>query len=50
VPGAGRTDFAGLGRAAGIRRAYSCQTIEEWRGVAAEALSGPGPVVVWLKV
>src|SRR5262249_20780205 len=35
VPGAGRSDFAGLARAAGIRRAYSCPTIEEWRGVAA---------------
>ena len=50
TPGAGRTDFAGLARAAGIRRVYSCQTVEEWRATAAEALSGPGPVVVWLKV
>jgi thiamine pyrophosphate-dependent acetolactate synthase large subunit-like protein len=50
VPGAGRTDFAGLARAAGIRRVYSCETAEAWRGVAAEALSGPGPVAVWLKV
>jgi sulfopyruvate decarboxylase subunit beta len=50
VPGAGRTDFAGLARGAGIRRVYSCRTVEEWRDVAAEALSGSGPVVVWLKV
>jgi thiamine pyrophosphate-dependent acetolactate synthase large subunit-like protein len=50
VPGAGRTDFAGLARAAGIARVYSCDTAEEWRGTAAEALSGPGPVVIWLKV
>jgi thiamine pyrophosphate-dependent acetolactate synthase large subunit-like protein len=50
IPGSGRIDFAGLARAAGIRRVYSCGTAEEWRRTAAEALSGPGPVVVWLKV
>lgn len=50
TPGAGRTDFGGLARAAGIKRTYSCQSVEEWRGIAAEALSGPGPVVIWLKV
>jgi thiamine pyrophosphate-dependent acetolactate synthase large subunit-like protein len=50
VPGAGRTDFAALARAAGIRRVYSCQTAQAWRGVASEALSGHGPVAVWLKV
>jgi thiamine pyrophosphate-dependent acetolactate synthase large subunit-like protein len=49
-PGAGRSDFAGLARAAGIRRVYSCASINEWRESAAEALSGPGPVVIWLKV
>jgi thiamine pyrophosphate-dependent acetolactate synthase large subunit-like protein len=49
-PGAGRTDFAGLARAAGVRRVYSCATAGAWRAVAAEALAGPGPVVVWLKV
>jgi len=49
-PGAGRTDFAALARAAGVRRVYTCETPEEWRGTAAEALSAPGPVVVWLKV
>jgi sulfopyruvate decarboxylase subunit beta len=50
VPGAGCTDFAGLARAAGVPRVYSCPTIEAWRAVAAEALSGPGPVVIWLCV
>ena len=50
TPGAGRTDFAALARAAGIRRVYSCRNVQEWRGVAAEALSGRGPVVVWLHV
>jgi sulfopyruvate decarboxylase subunit beta len=50
TPGAGRTDFPGLARAAGIRRVYSCHTIDEWRAVADEALGGPGPVVICLKV
>jgi thiamine pyrophosphate-dependent acetolactate synthase large subunit-like protein len=48
--GTGHTDFAGLARAAGIRRVYAFETAEAWRLGAAEALSGPGPVVVWLKV
>jgi thiamine pyrophosphate-dependent acetolactate synthase large subunit-like protein len=50
IPGAGRTDFAGLAQAAGIRRVYSCLTVETWRTIAAEALSGAGPVVICLKV
>lgn len=49
-PGAGRTNFAGLARAAGVRRVYSCQTAGAWRNIAAEALCGPGPVVIWLRV
>jgi sulfopyruvate decarboxylase subunit beta len=48
--GAGHTDFAGLARGAGIKRVYSFDSLEAWRASAAEALSGPGPVVVWLKV
>jgi thiamine pyrophosphate-dependent acetolactate synthase large subunit-like protein len=48
--GTGRADFAGLARSAGIRRVYGFDSLEGWRGGAAEALSGPGPVVVWLKV
>ncbi len=48
--GTGHTDYAGLARAAGIRRVYACDAAEDWRRVAPEALSGPGPVVVWLKV
>jgi thiamine pyrophosphate-dependent acetolactate synthase large subunit-like protein len=50
VPGGGRSDFAGFARAAGIRRVYACQSLEEWRARAAEALAGPGPVVIWLRV
>jgi thiamine pyrophosphate-dependent acetolactate synthase large subunit-like protein len=49
-PGAGRTDFAALARGAGVQRVYAFDTAQQWRDAAAEALSGPGPVVVWLKV
>jgi len=48
--GAGRADFAALARAAGIGRAYAFDDLPAWRAGAAEALAGPGPVVVWLKV
>jgi thiamine pyrophosphate-dependent acetolactate synthase large subunit-like protein len=48
--GAGHANFAGLARAAGIRRVYAFETPDAWRAGASEALSGPGPVVVWLKV
>ncbi len=48
--GTGHADFAGLARAAGIRRVYVYDTLESWKAGAAEALSGPGPVVIWLKV
>ena len=50
VAGAGRTDFAALARAAGIRRVYSFESLEDWRAESSKALSGPGPVVIWLKV
>jgi thiamine pyrophosphate-dependent acetolactate synthase large subunit-like protein len=48
--GAGHVDYAGLARAAGVRRTYSFDTPAAWQAGAAEALSGPGPVVVALKV
>ncbi len=48
--GADRVDYAGLARAAGIRRVYAFETLEAWQAGASEALSGPGPVAVWLKV
>jgi thiamine pyrophosphate-dependent acetolactate synthase large subunit-like protein len=48
--GAGHVDFAALARGAGIRRVYAFATHSEWAAGAAEALLGPGPVVVWLKV
>ncbi len=48
--GAGHTDFAGLARSAGIPRVYSFSDVHHWRDSAPEALSGNGPVVIWLKV
>jgi sulfopyruvate decarboxylase subunit beta len=48
--GSRQTDFAGLARAAGIKRVYRFETLEEWRKGAAEVVSGPGPVVAWLKM
>lgn len=50
LPGAGCTDYAGLARAAGITRVYAFDAVDSWRQGAAEALTGEGPVVVWLKV
>jgi thiamine pyrophosphate-dependent acetolactate synthase large subunit-like protein len=48
--GAGRTDFAALARGAGIQRVYHFASLEEWQAGAAEALTGAGPVVAWLRV
>jgi sulfopyruvate decarboxylase subunit beta len=48
--GTGHADFAGLARAAGIQRVYAFDAVESWQAKAGEALSGPGPVVIWLKV
>ena len=50
VAGAGRTDYAGLARAAGIGRVYSFTDADAWRAAAPEVLAGPGPAFVWLKV
>jgi thiamine pyrophosphate-dependent acetolactate synthase large subunit-like protein len=48
--GSGRVDYAGLARAAGIQRVYTFETLEQWQCGAAEALTGSGPMVAWLKV
>jgi sulfopyruvate decarboxylase subunit beta len=50
VAGAGRTDFAGLARAAGIQRVYTYADQDDWRFAADEVLHGDGPAFVWLKV
>jgi sulfopyruvate decarboxylase subunit beta len=48
--GAGHVDYAQIARGAGIRRTYSFTALADWQNCAAEALSGPGPVVVHLLV
>jgi sulfopyruvate decarboxylase subunit beta len=48
--GANQVDFAGLARAAGIKRVYAATTLDEWKRLAPEALAGPGPVFIWLKI
>lgn len=50
VAGGGRTDFAALARAAGLRRVYSFDSADAWRAGVAEAVTGDGPVVICLKV
>jgi thiamine pyrophosphate-dependent acetolactate synthase large subunit-like protein len=50
VAGAGRTDFAGLARAAGIQRTDTFEAAAAWRTAAADTLSSDGPAFVWLKV
>lgn len=50
IPGAGRVDYAQLARGAGIERVYQFETLQAWQDGAAEALTGPGPVVAWLRV
>jgi sulfopyruvate decarboxylase subunit beta len=48
--GAGHADFARLAAGAGIARVHAFATLEDWQSGAAAALSGPGPVVIGLKV
>jgi sulfopyruvate decarboxylase subunit beta len=48
--GSGRIDFAVMARAAEIQRVYFCHTTEMWRKTVSEALSSPGPCLIWLKV
>jgi sulfopyruvate decarboxylase subunit beta len=50
VVGAGKTDYAGLARAAGISRVYSFGEIAKWRNDAANVFVGSGPVFIWLQV
>lgn len=50
VAGSGRTDFAGLARAAGIPSVFTFDAIESWKTCAADVLNQPGPTFTWLKV
>jgi thiamine pyrophosphate-dependent acetolactate synthase large subunit-like protein len=47
---AGRTDLAGIARAAGIAAATTTWTVDEFRAAAEQALRGPGPSVIVAKV
>lgn len=48
--GSGKTDFAGLARAAGIQRVFHFMEAASWQESIGEVLTGWGPVFVWLKV
>ncbi len=48
--GAGRVDFAALAKAAGFPRVYHFLERTDWEAKAAEALSGPGPVLITLAI
>lgn len=50
VAGKGRTDYAGIARAAGIERIHVFNDSAAWHAGAAEVLVGYGPVFVWLRV
>jgi sulfopyruvate decarboxylase subunit beta len=50
LPGGGQTNFAQLAHGAGIPRVYTFDTLDAWKAGAQEALHGPGPVFIWLKV
>jgi thiamine pyrophosphate-dependent acetolactate synthase large subunit-like protein len=50
VAHARRTDFASIARGAGIGHIHACESRGEWRAVAPQALKGPEPVFIWLKV
>ncbi len=48
--GAGLIDYAGLAQSAGVQRVYHFENLYSWKHGAEEALTGPGPVVIWLRI
>jgi thiamine pyrophosphate-dependent acetolactate synthase large subunit-like protein len=50
IPGAARVDFAGLARAAGIRRVHSFDEAHAYERAMPELLEGEGPVVAIVSV
>jgi thiamine pyrophosphate-dependent acetolactate synthase large subunit-like protein len=48
--GGRKVDYAAIARGAGIRRTYTFDTLAAWQAGAGEALSGPGPVLIHLKI
>jgi phosphonopyruvate decarboxylase len=50
VPGAGRTDFSGLAKAAGYQRTYTISELDDLEAKVDDILDGPGPTFVTLEV
>lgn len=50
VVGQGSVDFAAMARAAGIERIDQFDTLDAWKTGANDALNGPGPTFLWIKV
>jgi len=50
VAGAGRTDFPGLARAAGLAHVFAFDDLEEWKANAGIVIAGPAPSFTALKV
>ena len=50
IAGAGRTDFAGIARSAGIPNVFDFGDQDSWRSGAANALAATGPSFIRLKV
>jgi sulfopyruvate decarboxylase subunit beta len=50
IPGAGKTDFAAMARAAGFPRAYAFDDPAPYAAALPEILGGTGPVLVALRV
>jgi thiamine pyrophosphate-dependent acetolactate synthase large subunit-like protein len=48
--GSGNVDFGAVAKGAGFQRVYRFDEVAAWRAGAAEALSGPGPVLIWLQI
>lgn len=48
--GVGHVDYAQIARGAGVPRVLSFTNLADWQAGAAEALTGPGPVVIHLLV
>ena len=50
VPGAGQTDYAGLGKSAGYAHSYSFDNLEDFATQAEQILTEDGPTIVAVKV
>lgn len=50
IPGAGQISFTGIARAAGYRKTYEYDNIQDWEREAAEVIDAEGPVMISLKM